>query len=80
MTAKNTEGMSAGDIYDQLSKRLNQSRAIVDCLGNLADDGGSLDDVSIGDASWAVKDLLKQALAYAGALLEIAKRQEGGAA
>lgn len=70
--------LTAGDIYDQLSRRISQVRGIVDCIGNLDADGGSLDDHSTNDAAWAAKDLLAQARDYAEALLKIAMRKEGG--
>lgn len=75
-----TQEMSASDIYDKISRCIIQSQGMVDCLGNLDLEGGSLEDFSLNAASWAVKDLLEQASTYASALLEIAKRQEGGAA
>lgn len=71
--------MSAGDIYDQLSRRISQVHGIVDCIGNLDADGGSLDDHSANNACWAAKDLLAQARDYADALLRIAMRKEVGA-
>lgn len=72
--------MSAGDVYDQLSRRISQARGIADCLGNLDQDDDALDDFSVNNATWAIKDLLAQAGGYADALLRIAMRKEGGAA
>lgn len=71
--------MGAIAIYDGLARCITQSRGIVGCLGSL-DLDGPIDELSLGDASWAVKDLLEQASTYAIALLEIAKLHEGGTA
>lgn len=69
-------GMSADDIYDQITRCISQARGIADCIGNIPPDGGvSLEDDSIDGAAWAVKDLLAQAKEYLGALMEIHKEE-----